>query len=68
MKIKTNYLYIQKRKRGKDNMELLKEYAKKYGLKKVINEMGETRTTNENSIVFPNGFVASIYGRCLNES
>ena len=41
-------------------MELLKEYAKKYGLKKVINEMGETRTTNENSIVFPNGFVASI--------
>lgn len=41
-------------------MELLKEYAEKYGLKKVINDFGEARTTKENSIVFPNGFVASI--------
>lgn len=41
-------------------MELLQEYAEKYGIKEVKNDYGETRCTRENSIVFPNGWVASI--------
>ena len=39
---------------------LAKDYAKKYGLEKVENDMGETRRTRYGSIVFPNGWVASI--------
>lgn len=30
------------------------------GLNGVVNDMGETRNTTKNSIVFPNGWVASI--------
>lgn len=41
-------------------MELLKEYSEKYGLKEVVNDYNEHRQTKENSIVFPNGWVASI--------
>ena len=41
-------------------MKLLKEYAEKYGVNEVINDMGEHRKTRERSIVFPNGWVASI--------
>ena len=41
-------------------MELLKEYSEKYGLKEVVNNYGEHRQTREGSIVFPNGWVASI--------
>lgn len=41
-------------------MEMLKEYAEKFGIPEVINDFGERRTTKENSIVFPNGWVASI--------
>lgn len=43
-----------------DEMELLKEYSDKFGLKEVTNDMGENRTTKRNSIVFPNSLVASI--------
>ena len=41
-------------------MKLLKEYSKKYGLKEVVNDYNEHRQTKENSIVFSNGWVASI--------
>ena len=41
-------------------MELLKEYSEKYGLKEVVNDYNEHRQTKENSIVFSNGWVASI--------
>ena len=41
-------------------MEMLKEYSEKYGLKEVVNNYGEHRQTRERSIVFPNGWVASI--------
>ena len=41
-------------------MELLKKYSEKYGIKEVINDYGEHRHTRERSIVFPNGWVASI--------
>lgn len=41
-------------------MELLKEYSGKYGLEEVVNDYNEHRKTSENSIVFPNGWVASI--------
>ncbi len=41
-------------------MELLMEYGKRYGVEEVINSMGEHRRTTEKSIVFPNGWVASI--------
>lgn len=41
-------------------MEMLREYGEKFGLKEVINNMGERRRTREHSIVFPNGWVASI--------
>lgn len=41
-------------------MELLKEYSKKYGIKEIINDYGESRKTNETSIIFKNGWVASI--------
>lgn len=41
-------------------MELLKEYAEKYGLKEVINDYGELRKMQKGSIVFSNGWVASI--------
>lgn len=41
-------------------MELIKEYSEKYGLKEVENDYGEHRHTQERSIVFPNGWVASI--------
>ena len=40
-------------------MEMLKEYSKKFGIT-VINDMRETRESSERSIVFPNGWVASI--------
>ena len=41
-------------------MELLKEYANKFGIKEVINDYGEHRQTRDNSIVFKNRWVASI--------
>lgn len=41
-------------------MEILKEYAEKFGVKEVVNDYGEHRQTRERSIVFPNGWVASI--------
>ena len=41
-------------------MESLKKYSEKYGIKEVINDYGEHRHTRERSIVFPNGWVASI--------
>ena len=41
-------------------MELLKEYSEKYGLEEVVNDYGEHRKIRERSIVFPNGWVASI--------
>lgn len=41
-------------------MNLLKDYSEKFGVKKVINDYGEHRHTRERSIVFPNGWVASI--------
>lgn len=41
-------------------MEILKEYAEKFGVKEVVNDYGEHRQTREKSIVFPNGWVASI--------
>lgn len=41
-------------------MELLKEYAVKFGVEWVKNDMGEYRKTRYNSIIFPNGWVASI--------
>lgn len=43
-------------------MKMLKEYAKKFGVKEVVNDMGEKRNTKETSIVFPNGWVASVVG------
>lgn len=41
-------------------MNLLKEYGEKFGVSEVINIYGEHRKTRERSIVFPNGWVASI--------
>lgn len=41
-------------------MEILKEYAEKFGVKEVVNDYGEHRQTREKSIVFPNGWVTSI--------
>lgn len=41
-------------------MEMLKEYSEKYGLKEVVNDYGEHRHTSDRSIVFLNGWVASI--------
>lgn len=41
-------------------MEILKEYAEKFGVKEVVNDYGEHRQTRERSIVFPNGLDASI--------
>ena len=41
-------------------MEMLKEYSEKFGIEKVVNDMNETRYTRPTSIVFPNGWVASI--------
>lgn len=41
-------------------MELLKEYSEKYGVKEIVNSMGEHRKTRDNSIIFPNGWVASV--------
>ena len=42
------------------NMKLLKEYSRKYGLNNVFNNVGGIRHSTERSIVFPNGWVASI--------
>ena len=41
-------------------MDLLKKYSEKFGVNEVINDYGEHRQTRERSIVFPNGWVASI--------
>lgn len=41
-------------------MEMLHEYTEKYGVPSVVNDYGETRNTRDTSIVFPNGWVASI--------
>lgn len=41
-------------------MQKLKEYSEKHGIPKVVNDMHEVRRTSERSIVFPNGWVASI--------
>lgn len=43
-----------------EEMEMLAEYARKFGLSEVKNEYEETRKTRPGSIVFPNGWVASI--------
>ena len=43
-----------------ETMKLLKEYAKKFGIREVIDDYGKHRRTREHSIVFPNGWVASI--------
>lgn len=37
-----------------------KDYIEKYSIKQVTNDMNEIRNTQENSIVFDNGRVASI--------
>lgn len=42
-----------------DNLDL-NTYIKKYGIKNIKNDYGEIRATRRNSIVFPNGWVASI--------
>lgn len=42
------------------NMKLLEEYSDKYGVKDIINSMGEHRRTRRGSIVFSNNWVASI--------
>ena len=49
-------------------MELLKKYSEKFGVKKVINDLGEYRQTCERSIVFPNGWVASIVENSGNDT
>ena len=41
-------------------MELLKEYVNKFGMGNVRNDMGEILHSSDRSIVFPNGYVASI--------
>lgn len=41
-------------------MKILEEYALKFGVHEVVNDYGEHRKTRKNSIVFPNGWVASI--------
>ena len=41
-------------------MEKLKKYADNFGISEVVNDYGEHRKTTETSIVFPNGWVASI--------
>lgn len=41
-------------------MEILKEYSEKFGIKEVVNDMNEIRYTKPTSIVFPNGWVASV--------
>lgn len=38
----------------------LKQYAEKYGVPDMINEYGEHRKTSDRSIIFPNGWIASI--------
>ena len=42
------------------SMEKLKKYSQQYGVESVVNDYGETRCTRDNSIVFENGWVASI--------
>lgn len=44
---------------GRVNMDI-STYMKKYGIKEVKNDYGETRCTREGNIVFSNGWVASI--------
>ena len=41
-------------------MDIREEYAEKYGIKEVVNDMDEHRKTRKNSVVFPNGSIASI--------
>lgn len=41
-------------------MMRLKEYSEKYGVSEVVNLYGEHRKTSKRSIIFPNGWVASI--------
>ena len=41
-------------------MKMLEEYSEKFGIKEVVNDMNEVRCTKPTSIVFPNGWVASI--------
>lgn len=41
-------------------MKVLHEYAEKYGVKEVTNDMGELIGTKDYHIVFPNGWIASI--------
>lgn len=43
-----------------NEMETLMQYTQDYGVKEVVNSMGERRYTRLGSIVFPNGRVASI--------
>ena len=42
-----------------EQMEKLKAYSEKYGVKEATTSYG-TRVTREGSIIFPNGWVASI--------
>ena len=49
-----------------EHMEKLKAYAEKYGVKEVKTAYG-TRVTRQGSIVFPNGWVASIVENSKNE-
>ena len=51
-----------------DNMDFLKRYSEKFGIKEVTNELGELRQTKPTSIVFPNGWVASIVTNEGNDS
>ena len=41
-------------------MKFLNEYIAKFALREVINSMDERRVTDKESIIFPNGYVASI--------
>lgn len=43
-----------------EDMKLFKEYREKFGIEEIVNELGETRRTRPTSIVFPNGWIASI--------
>lgn len=49
-------------------MELLKKYSEKFGVKKVFNDIGGYRQTSDHSIVFPNGWVASIVENSGNDT
>lgn len=41
-------------------MKMLEQYSQKFGIPEITNDYGEHRKTFARSIVFPNGWVASI--------